>query len=324
MKKSLKTITALILLIFSFTFASISAEETKENQSTPEPKKNGQFELIIKRQTTTFTPNEYNVATNQAYSQIYYPDIYSKLRNNTDIVFPLSLIYTKGKFRYELKYTKVHFSNMNFDNTYVSRGIVYNSHIELPDTHRGDLQNNFIFMLGNTEKRFQSGVGLGIRNIYKTKEALATNFYLSQEESLNGIQFDYRIIYKITDSLRLNFGYDLYYAIGNRKMQGQYGYTYSTKENTSASYYTFITPGKNTLAKYSGMEVDLSLSYRINEFFSFYVGYNYNRASVSYKNYHDRFISYDTYSNNLYLRDSYSVANSEIIRGYYLGISCIF
>ncbi|PJZ28324.1 hypothetical protein [Leptospira kmetyi] len=324
MKKSLKTIAALILLIFYFAFGNSSAEESKEKEQPPELKKTGQFELIIKRQNTTFTPYEYSFTTNPVYSPQYYPDINSKLRNNTDIVFPISLIYTKGKFRYELKYTKIHFSNMNYENTYISRGIIYDRYIALPDTTRGDLQNNFIYWFEKPERRFEWGIGLGIRNIYKSKENITNNFYFSQEESPNGIQFNYRSLYKITDNLRLNFAYDLYHTIGNRKMHGQYGYNYSTKENSTASYFTVVVPDKNTLVKYSGMEVDLSLSYKINEFFSLYVGYNYNRASISYRNYNDRYLSYDSYSNNFYLRDTYSVAKSEIIRGYYLGISCIF
>ncbi|TGM20270.1 hypothetical protein EHQ90_03595 [Leptospira stimsonii] len=324
MKKSFKTIATFILLIFYFTFGNSSAEEVKEKEQLSEPKKSGQFELIIKRQTTTFTPYEYSFTTNPVYSPQYYPDIYSKLRNNTDIVFPLSLIYTNGKFRYELKYTKIHFSSMNYENTYINRGIIYDRYIQLPDTTRGDLQNNFIYWFEKPERRFEWGVGLGIRNIYKSKENISYNFYFSQEESPNGIQFNYRVLYKITDSLRLNFGYDLYHAIGNRKIHGQYGYNYSAKENSTASYYTIVVPDKNTLVRYSGMEVDLSLSYKINELFSLYIGYNYNRASISYRNYNDKYLSYDSYSNNFYLRDTYSVAKSEIIRGYYLGVSCIF
>lgn len=323
MINAIRRITTLILLIFYFTFGSVSAEETKEKEQPPEAKKSGQFEFIVKRQTTTFTPYEYNLMTNEVFSS-YSPDMYSKLRNNTDIILPLSLIYTTGKFRYELKYTKIHFSEMNFENTYVARGVIYNRYLEIPATKRGDLQNNFIYWFGNPERRFEWGVGLGIRNIHKSRESMTTNLYYNQEESLNGIQFDYRIIYKITDNLRLNFGYDIYYALGTRQLHGQYSYSYSTRENSNASYYTILLPNKNTSVKYSGMEIDLSLSYKMNEFFSLYVGYNYNRAFISYRGLYDRSLSYDSYSDKFYLRDSYSAAKPEIIQGYYLGISCIF
>ncbi|MCE9500374.1 MAG: LA_2444/LA_4059 family outer membrane protein, partial [Leptospira sp.] len=287
-----------------------------------ETKKTSSFEIFLKRQDYEYIPSAYTVRDKSVY---HYAEAKGKLRDNDDVLFPVSLNYYnyEKNFRIEASYFKVDISSAKTFYQYpvgdyrTGSSVLALHESQFLPTVRSEAELNFLKLFKPGENSgFQ--LGAGVRNINKYQSYNTDYQFVDERIKTYGPQLVLKFSQNLTEKLSLNGGLDIFYAEGKRT----YNYQFGIVNNLTDYSYNRIYGNPGTTGLFRGYEADLSLSYNVQPSVKLFVGYSYIYSFFSYRKDYGYYVYFS--NNRNYFVNSIHPGSPEILRGFYLGASVSF
>jgi outer membrane protein (TIGR04327 family) len=318
--------------------------ETKKEETTKKDK----FFFTFKNAWTTYFPVEArNIVDENNFYGIGSGDdtavVKETTRGNTSQINPFSFTYFNSNQNLFFEFSRY---RLNLDALYQNPTSVNRpfpppsgSNRELPNIRREENKFDIYKSFSISESNIIF-YGLGYRNILKSanqREFSPFNAETIERYNTSGLSFYFKYIFKFAENWRFTFFLQPFYTYGAKNNQDPFlvlNSKYGTVDGRPYRYYSQSLREENQKATFYGSELDISLSYQINDNLSLSFGGNLIYTKIKYKNNRHLNLAFDergrlfqSADNSFYLleqRLSNRYFTTELLYSYYLGINAIF
>jgi outer membrane protein (TIGR04327 family) len=276
------------------------------------------WELLIRRQTYTYSPYEYNSSTNNPNKD--FQILQSQLQQNSKVMVPFGLRYENlnHKFWIETSYFEIESVNPNTIQWKTDAKESTLQRIYFPALGRSEFELN-AYKIIEVCNSCKLGLGGGIKNINKYIYGQNIGSGAFQEYYFTyGPQLSLRLEWNVFSKFFINLGLDGFYSQGTR---------FSDNLKTKSDQIQMTLASAGTRGMYRGYESDLSIQYRIFESIKFGFGYNRIDSFFSYLNNESYLLTfYDSSRTQESFLISQNIRNGNFdsLRGFYLITSISF
>ncbi|MBI3395276.1 MAG: hypothetical protein HY042_05540 [Spirochaetia bacterium] len=314
-----------LLIIACLCFSQGLQSQTQSAADSPQA---SGFELLLKRQTFTYTPYEYTSYTQRSsYVQIYEPVLTGPLRQNENVLVPAVLSYEDRMvpWRFEVSYYEIELPVLNTVVLRTAPGSAVLTRQYLNPVARSEALVTAARRM-SVYPGWNFYAGGGVQNINKYVYGYNTLQGSPYQEYFftYGLSGNARLTGQLTESLSVTVATKIFYTTGTR---------FAGNGSVAAESVTFppgaallISSGTaHTRGLFRGGEVDLSLSCRIFDRFRLHLGYDHNSSFFSYVHYHQMNVTFPASpAGTPAVSYAPKAGNYEIVRGVYAAMSVLF